>query len=176
MGSQKSQTWLSEQTTTNRQRKINGFYFQSSKLSRRIWPYHQIATLFFSFLKEGNGTPLQSSCLENPMDGGAWWAAVHGVAKSQTRLSDFTSLTSYFIIGEGNGNPFQYSCLENPTDRGAWQAMVHGVAKGWTQLKWVSSSSNVYVSMLFSQITPPSPPTGSESLFFMSVSPLLPCT
>ena len=39
---------------------------------------------------EGNGTPLQYSCLENPMDGGAWWAAVHGVAKSQTRLNDFT--------------------------------------------------------------------------------------
>ena len=37
-----------------------------------------------------NGTPLQYSCLENPMDGGAWKAAVHGVAKSQTRLSDFT--------------------------------------------------------------------------------------
>ena len=33
---------------------------------------------------EGNGTPLQYSCLENPMDGGAWWATVHGVAKSQT--------------------------------------------------------------------------------------------
>ena len=39
---------------------------------------------------EGNGTPLQYSCLENPMDGGAWWVAVHGVAKIQTRLSDFT--------------------------------------------------------------------------------------
>ena len=39
---------------------------------------------------EGNDTPLQYSCLENPMDGGAWWAAVHGVAKSQTWLSDFT--------------------------------------------------------------------------------------
>ena len=39
---------------------------------------------------EGNGTPLQYSCLENPMDGGAWWAAVHGVAKSQIRLSNFT--------------------------------------------------------------------------------------
>ena len=37
-----------------------------------------------------NGTPLQYSCLENPMEGGAWWAAVHGVAKSQTLLSDFT--------------------------------------------------------------------------------------
>ena len=39
---------------------------------------------------EGNGTPLQYSCLENPMDRGAWWATVHGVAKSRTRLSDFT--------------------------------------------------------------------------------------
>ena len=41
-------------------------------------------------LGEGNGTPLQYSCLENPMDRGAWRAAVHGVAKSRTRLSDFT--------------------------------------------------------------------------------------
>ena len=39
---------------------------------------------------EGNGTPLQYSCLANPMDGGAWWAAVHGVARSWTRLRDFT--------------------------------------------------------------------------------------
>ena len=39
---------------------------------------------------EGNGNPLQYSCLENPMDGGAWWATIHGVAKSQTQLSDFT--------------------------------------------------------------------------------------
>ena len=39
---------------------------------------------------EGNGNPLQYSCLEKPMDGGAWWATVHGVAKSRTRLSDFT--------------------------------------------------------------------------------------
>ena len=44
---------------------------------------------------EGNGTPFQYSCLENPMDGGAWWAAVHGVEKSWTRLSYFT-FTFYF--------------------------------------------------------------------------------
>ena len=47
--------------------------------------------LFVEFLMgEGNDTPLQYSCLKNPMDGGAWWAAVRGVAKSWTRLSDFT--------------------------------------------------------------------------------------
>ena len=44
---------------------------------------------------EGNDNPLQYSCLENPMDGGAWWATVHGVAKSRTRLNDFT-FTFYF--------------------------------------------------------------------------------
>ena len=44
---------------------------------------------------EGNGKPLQYPCLENPMDQGAWWATVHGVAKSRTRLSYFTSLPKY---------------------------------------------------------------------------------
>ena len=48
---------------------------------------------------EGNGTPLQSSCLENPTGRGAWWAAVHEVAKSRTRLSDFT-FTFYFHAPE----------------------------------------------------------------------------
>ena len=43
-----------------------------------------------SMLREGNSAPFQYSCLVNPMDGGAWWAAVHGVAKSGTQLSDFT--------------------------------------------------------------------------------------
>ena len=41
--------------------------------------------------REGNGNPLQYSCLENPMDRGAWWTTVHWVTKSQTQLSDFTS-------------------------------------------------------------------------------------
>ena len=45
---------------------------------------------------EENGNPLQYSCLENPMDGGAWWAAVHGVAKSRTQLSDFTFTFHFF--------------------------------------------------------------------------------
>ena len=65
---------------------------------------------------EGNGTPLQYSCLENPMDGRAWGAAVHGVARSRTQLSDFTFPFSLSCIGEGNNNPLQCSCLENPRD------------------------------------------------------------
>ena len=49
---------------------------------------------------EGNGTPLQYSCLENPMDGGAWWATVHRVAKSQTWLSDDFTFTFHFYALE----------------------------------------------------------------------------
>ena len=73
---------------------------------------------------EGNGSPLQYSCLENPVDRGAWWAAVHRVAQSQTRLR---RLSKHACIGEGNGSPLQYSCLESPRDRGAWWAAVYGV-------------------------------------------------
>ena len=84
-----------------------------------------------------------SSYLENPMDGGAWWAAVHGVTKSRTRLSDFT-FTFHFslsFIGEGNGNWLQCSCLEDPRDGGGWWAAVCGVAQSQTWLKRLSSSS-----------------------------------
>ena len=95
------------------------------------------------------GYPLQYFGLENSMD-----CIVHGVAKSQTRLSDFHVLDfpggsggkeSTCNVGDwssipgsgrspggGHGNPLQYSCLENPMDRGAWQATVHGVAKSQT--------------------------------------------
>ena len=64
---------------------------------------------------EGTGAPLQYSCPENPMDGGAWGAAVHGIGKSDKteRLHFHFSLSP---IGEGNGNPLQCSCLENPRD------------------------------------------------------------
>ena len=106
-----------------------------------------------SCIGEGNGNPLQCSCLENPRDGGAWWAAVYGVAQSQTWLKRLSSSST----GEGNGNPLQCSCLENPRDRGAWWASVYGVAKSWTRLKQLSSSSSsihtyIYVYDSFTQI------------------------
>ena len=76
-----------------------------------------------SCIGEGYGNPLQCSCLENPRDRGAWWAAVYGVAQSQTRFKWLSSSSSS-----------QHSCLENSMDRGAWQAVVHGVAKNLTLL------------------------------------------
>ena len=77
------------------------------------------------------------------MDRGAWWAAIHGVAKSdRTERLHFHFPLS--CIGEGNGNPLQCSCLENPRDRGTWWAAVYGVAQSRTQLKRLSSSIVLY--------------------------------
>ena len=62
-----------------------------------------------SFPGEGNNNPLQYSCLENPVDRGTWWAAVHGVAKSRTQLSDFT-----FTLGK-LWNLFKEKCVHAHT-------------------------------------------------------------
>ena len=77
-------------------------------------------------IREGNGTPLQYSCLENPMDGGAWKVAVHGVTEGWTRLSDFT-FTFHF-------HALEKEMATNPRDGGAWWAAIHGVTKSRTQL------------------------------------------
>ena len=71
----------------------------------------------------------------------AWRAAVHVVAKSQTRLSDFP-FTFHFdaLEKEMASNPLQCSCLENPRDGGAWWAAVYGVTQSRTRLKQLSSS------------------------------------
>ena len=73
---------------------------------------------FRDLLGEGNGTPLQYFCLENPMDGGAWWAAVNGVTESQTRLSNFTFMhwrrkwqpNPAFLPGESQGRGSLVGC------------------------------------------------------------------
>ena len=70
--------------------------------------------------EEGSGNPLQYSCLENPMDGGAWWAAVHGVVKSQTRLSDFAFTFHFHALEKDMATHSSVLGLENPRDRGAW--------------------------------------------------------
>ena len=73
------------------------------------------------------------------MDGRAWWAAVHGVTKSRTRLSDFP-FTFHFMHWRRKWQPTICSCLENPRDRGAWWAAVYGVAQSRTRLERLSSS------------------------------------
>ena len=63
-----------------------GYHFRLQE----IFPLLNACLSNFNLSRGGNGTPLQYSCLENPMDRGAWWAAVHGVAKCWTRRSNFT--------------------------------------------------------------------------------------
>ena len=65
------------------------YWFNTISIKTLYEPFVEIEELILK-CGEGNGTPLQYSCLENPMDGGAWKAAVHGVAEGRTRLSDFT--------------------------------------------------------------------------------------
>ena len=89
------------------------------------------------YIGEGSGNPLQYSCLENPMDKGAWQAAVHEVAKSRTRLSNFT-----FMHWRRKWQPTPVFLLGDPRDGGAWWAAVYGVAQSRTQLKQLSSSSS----------------------------------
>ena len=64
-------------------------------------PQKTLAKVYYVFVREGNGTPLQYSCLENPIDGGAWKAAAHGVAEGQTRLSDFTFTFHFHALENG---------------------------------------------------------------------------
>ena len=75
-------------------------FHSSSDLFYYLYPWLSFfLAMFIHSIREGNGTPLQYSCLENPVDGGAWSTAVHGVAKSQTQLSDFT-ITFHFHVLE----------------------------------------------------------------------------
>ena len=127
---------------------------------------------------EGNGNPLQYSCLENSMDRRTWWVRIHGVGKSQRWLNTLKSkegndkywqawekLESSFhagetikhvnwqtcSTGEGNGSPLQYSCLENSIDRRTWWATVHGIAESDTT-EWLSTTLSVDGYLMWSHI------------------------
>ena len=89
---------------------------------------------------EGNGTPLQYSCLESPMDGGAWWAAVHGVVKSRTWLTDFTFTFHFRALEKEMATHSSVLAWRIPGMGGAWWAAVYGVTQSRTRLKQLSSS------------------------------------
>ena len=126
-------------------------------------PFH----FSLSCIGEGNGNPLQCSCLENPRDRRARWAAVYGVAQSQTWLKQLSSSSRssnrwYAVVknlyanaegtgdsgsipswgrslGVGNGNILQYSCLKNPMDREDWSQRV-----GYNWVTEHTHAQNIY--------------------------------
>ena len=109
-----------------------------------------------------NSYPLQYSCLENPMDGGAWWAAVHGVAKSRTQLSNFT-LTFHFHALEkemathssvlawripGTGEPGGLPSIGSQRVRHNWSDLAAAAANSYLKRKSVKEETNLNESTL----------------------------
>ena len=98
--------------------------------------------LVHGFRGEGNGTPLQYSCLENPMDGGAWQAVVHGVTKSRTRLSDFTFTFHFHALEKAMATHSSVLAWRIPgvEEPGGLLSMgSHGVGYDWsdTAAAWI---------------------------------------
>ena len=110
---------------------------------------HHICMYPWNYSGEGTGNPLQYSCLENPRDGGAWWAAVHGIAKSRTWLSDFTftfmhwrrkwQATPVFLPGESQERRILLGCClwsltESDTTEATWRwQQQHGITQKYSQ-------------------------------------------
>jgi len=113
------------------------FYFNMWKFQLMI-PNLQI--------REGNGTPLQYSCLENPMDGRAWWATVHGVAESQTWLSDFTFTFHSYALKKEMATHSSVCALRIPGtgEPGGLPSMgSHRVRHNWSDLAAVSAAAEI---------------------------------
>ena len=95
---------------------------------------------------EGNGTPLQYSCLGNPMDRGAWWATVHGVAKSQTQLSNFTFIFHFHALEKEIATHFSVFAWRNPRteEPGGLPSMgSHRIGHDWRDLAAAAAAAGI---------------------------------
>ena len=101
--------------------------------------FHFYCLFLQRFIGEGNGIPLQYSCLENPMDGGALWAAVHGVTKGRTHWA--TSISLFTFMHWRNVNPLQCSCccLRGHTESDMTEVTSH-VHAHWSAISALSTS------------------------------------
>ena len=112
----------------------------SSGIVRKVFTKENVAEELCSTSicsRVGNGNPLQYSCLENPMDGGAWWAAVHGVAKSRTRLSDFTFTFHFHALEKDMATPSSVLACRIPGTGEAGRLLStgsHRVGHNWHDL------------------------------------------
>ena len=129
--------------------------------------------VWFKFFGEGNGTPLQHSCLENPMDGGAWWAAVHGVAKSRTRLSNFTFAFPFHALEKEMATHSSALAWRIPGTRephGLPSMGLHRVRHNWSDLAAAAAELMVDVTLcincvtIWNEVLLPRSPTHTHSL------------
>ena len=113
---------------------------------------HWICGLLPQLSGEGNGTPLQYPCLENPMDGGAWWAAVHGVMKSWTQLSDFT-FTFYFHALEKematHSSVLAWRIPGTAEPGGLLSMGLHRFGHDWSDLAAAIKKANTFFMVIF---------------------------
>ena len=103
--------------------------------------------------REGNGTPLQYSCLENPMDGGVWWAAVHGVTKSRTQLSDFPFTFHFHALEKEMATHSRFFAWRIPWtgEPGGLPSMgLHRVGHNWSDLAAAAAAECYTVFFFFS--------------------------
>ena len=118
---------------------------QWTKHHARHWGYGMNKSSQTLPLWSHNGTPLQYSCLENPMDGGAWWAAVHGVAKSRTRLGDFTFTFHFHALEKEMATHSSVLAWRIPgmVGPGGLPSMgSHRVGHDWSDLAAAAATSN----------------------------------
>ena len=96
---------------------------------------------------EGSGNPLQYSCLANPMDGGAWWAAVHGVTRSRTQLSDFTFTFHFYALEKEMATHSSVLSWRIPraVEPGGLPSMgSHRVGHNWSDLAAAAAASVIW--------------------------------
>ena len=111
---------------------------------------------------EGNSTPLEHSCLENPTDGGAWWAAVHGVARSRTRLSDCT-FTFLFHALEREMATHSSVLVRRIPGTGEPGGLLSTGSQSRTRLKRLSSSSSSFIKSSSGGSVVKNPPAMQET-------------
>ena len=106
---------------------------------------------------ESNGTPLQYSCLENPMDGGVWWAAIHGVVKSQTRLRNFTFTFHFYALEKEMAMKSSVLAWRIPRteEPGRLPSMgSHRVGHGWSDLAAAAAAADLPKTLPFGFLEP----------------------
>ena len=137
--------------------------------------YCFICFTLWLYIGEGNGSPLQYSCLENPMDRGAWWATVHGVARSRTRLSDFTLTFHFHALEKKMATHSSVLAWRIPGmgEPGGLPSMVsHRVGHDWSDLAaaWSRKDETRLDSiLLFKTVVQKSLDLETESLGFIAV-------
>ena len=122
---------------------------------RKVTSYMQKITTNSMPFGEGTGTPLQYSCLETPMDGGAWWAAVHGVAKSRIRLSDFPFTFHFHVLEREMATHSSVLALRIPGTEepdGLLSMGSHRVGHDWSDLAAVCHCLFISYNCIFFNI------------------------